>query len=256
MKQSPSAGFNQIFVPLMLGLIALFMLGCGPLEQPAYVNAVTEPAPTINTAFIEPTRFPTSTPLPTLTPVPLPTATEIIPTETILIFGDRFHPDWGYLDFGTFTEITTGNAFSGNTYLQVIPREVNNQFLIRLLNSNSKTYDRENIIRFSFYLRSPNADLNPEEFLLKTQGSNSNIYWVENDSSANENADLFFTNTQLTFYEVRAIPQGEWLYIEVEPADQVFDPVYDFFTGFILDTREIELFEYHLDQIEITLEKE
>ena len=256
MKHSRLAGLKQILLPFMFGLITLFVIGCGPLEQPAYVNAVTEPAPTINTAFIEPTRFPTSTPLPTLTPVPLPTATEIIPTETILIFGDRFHPDWGYLDSGTFTEIATGDAFGGNAYLQVRPRELSNQFLIRLLESNSKGYERERVIRFSFYLRSPDNDLDPEEFALKIQGSNSNLYWVENDSSTNENEDLSFLNTQLTFYQIEAIPQGEWLFVEVIPEDQVFDPLYDFFTGFILDSRHVELFEYHLDQIEITLEKE
>ncbi|MEM7799399.1 MAG: hypothetical protein AAF633_09430 [Chloroflexota bacterium] len=248
-----------LFIAVSIFFI-LIPIGCGSSpsieETNANLGLVTGVAPTVNSIFAPPTRIPTNTPLPTATPVPSLTPTPPIDVETIVIFDDAFDPRWTFEAEGAFVEIVDEASYTGDRLLKISPREPFSDTYIITRPNNTQPFEREKIIRISFFINSPTLELDPRDLSIRSQGSNDLTYWDEDDRSAILTQDLVFLDSQLTFFDISSIPQDTWLPIEFSPEDLEFDPNYANYTGFIFTSNEPELAPIYIDRIEIEIERE
>lgn len=225
-------------------LIITILVACQPEDDSIGV------IPTIAPEFEVPTPIPTFTALPTLTRIANPTPTAELPLKTILIYDDRFAPGWGLVGEDLLSEETEEVTFDGNQALKITPRLAFSQFYIVSTNDNREPVFRDDIIAVSFYLRSAEA-IAFDDMTITAQGSNDNIYWIEDDRSAITTSGARFEDTQLAFTGLGTIPPDTWARIEFLPQEQQFDPVYRNFTGFYLSNASTFLAPYYIDRIEI-----
>src|SRR5690606_31538237 len=99
-----------------------------------------------------------------------------------------------------------------------------------------------------------------DDLVITMQGSNQFPYWAENDDSvaglSNDDADLF-SETQLAFLNVsRDIPPNTWFNIEVWLDELVYDPDYEYVTGFYIKNDADFQRPYYIDDVEILLLKD
>lgn len=225
-------------------LLITIMVACEPEDES--IGAI----PTIAPEFSVPTPIPTFTALPTLTRIANPTATPELPLKTILIYDNKFEPGWGLETEDVFVETSEDITFDGSQALKVSPRLAFSKLFIVTTGDNRQPVFREDIIAVSFYLRSAEP-IAFDDMTITAQGSNDNIYWIENDRSAFTTSDVYFADTQLSFLGLGTIPADTWARVEFLPQEQQFDPVYRNFTGFFLSNASTFLESYYIDRIEI-----
>lgn len=233
------------FGTIILGLLLITVLvACEPEDESIGV------IPTIAPEFEVPTPIPTFTALPTLTRISNPTPTPELPLKTILIYDDQFVPGWGLVGEDLLSEPSEDVAFDGTRALKITPRLAFSQFFIVATSDNREPVFRDDIIAVSFYLRSTEP-IAFDDMTITAQGSNENIYWIEDDRSAITTSGARFEDTQLAFTGLGTIPADTWARIEFLPQEQQFDPVYRNFTGFYLSNASTFLAPYYIDRIEI-----
>lgn len=237
---------------LFRALLIVFVFICTAILAACRAEDEELGIPTIAPEFSVPTALPTFTPLPTLTPIANPTATPELPLRTIVIYDDGFRNGWDFVAEDLFAESYSEIVFDGSAAMQVSPRLAFSKLYIVADSSNIEPIDRDDIINVSFYLYSDSA-IAFDDMTITAQGSNANIYWLENDRSAITTSDAYFSETQLAFLGIGTIPEQTWARVEFLPQEQQFDPVYDYFTGFIISNSPTFQSPFLIDRIEILM---
>ena len=226
-------------------LIFTFVASCSLLEDEKCGGGST-----IAPEFGTPSPVPTFTALPTLTRISNPTATPEVPLKAIVIYDNGFAKGWGAVTEDLLLETSSDITFDGDEALKITPRLAFSRLFIVATEQNTEAVLRNDIEAVSFYLRS-GQDIAFDDMTITAQGSDANIFWIEDDRSAISRSGGFFSETQLSFLGIGTIPADTWARIEFLPLEQQFDPVYRNFTGFYLSNSETFLEPYYLDRIEI-----
>ncbi|MEM9773082.1 MAG: hypothetical protein AAF902_00780 [Chloroflexota bacterium] len=240
------------FLTIVFVLLSISLLAACEEESDLGVGVV----PTIAEDFQLPTPRPTFTRLPTLTPPTNPTATQEVPIRSVVVFDDGFKSGWGFETEDLFAELVEENRYDGTQSIKVTPRLASSRFYIVANSDLNDPIRREDILLVSFYLNGGPSAISFDDITVTAQGSNTNIFWSENDRSAFTTAGATFAETQLSFLGISVIPAETWARVEFSPLDQEFDPVYRNFTGIYLTNSGSLLTPYYIDRIEILMVEE
>jgi len=247
MQTTKQLRFSQLIFIGTLLLLTVFITACE--EENKNIGVI----PTIAPEYLDPTPIPTFTRLPTLTPVTNPTATPELPLKTIVIFDDGFKDGWQMVTEDLFAELTDELVYDGGTSIKASPRLDGSSLYIVTSPDNRVPIRREDILTISFYLNGASTPISFDEMTIAAQGSNINTYWSEDDRSAITSSDAVFQRTQIVFLGLSSIPADTWGRIEFPIQEQLFDPLYENFTGFYLSNYTQDLAPFYIDRIEILL---
>ncbi len=273
-----------------LFLVTLIFITACTASSPESENS-TNVVPTVNPLYQE---QPTLTPNPTIpptssaqtetTPMPTPEEYTFLPTkalnqtdDTIIvveeapllsntqaetIYGDRLAPNWS-VEQSWATDIGLGNteyAIVGENAIKIIPINEFGAILFSVRDTARKSYFREDVLGIRFWLFTYDDYVALDDLAITMQGSNDYPYWVENDDSVATaiNSDRFvFSETELRYLNVsNDIPPKTWVNIELWLDDLLYDPDYEYVTGFYIKNDADFQRPYYIDDVEILLLKD
>ena len=208
-------------------------------------DAVSTPEP--------PAAIPTATASPIVTQIP---DQMLVP---VTLFDDAFHRDWGVLENQEVDVemVGAGMAYLGKKALAVTPRRDFSQFFIIVKPDARKEYLRSEVYAIKFWINGGSEPINPGDLAFTVVGSNENPYWAVNDRSVSVNGEFPFSETRLNFLGFnRAIPVNTWVEIVVILDDLIYDPYYDYVTGFYLKNDKTYDHTFYIDEVSLVLIKE
>ena len=180
------------------------------------------------------------------------TADELFPTETTILYGDMLNPGWTLETDRVTYEQTTEFVHSGDSALKVEPQDGFSAFLVVTPQDIEEPYLREDVVGYRFYLSGGENGINVNDLGLAVQGSKINYYWAPFDDSALTEAVPAFSESRLFNFGIDDdIRPGEWVLVEVFLDDLVFDPNYDFFTGFYIKNDPLYIEPYYIDTLQL-----
>lgn len=194
--------------------------------------------PTIASLFIEP-----NTPEPTATSTPFPTSPPLRPnfllTDAITktIYDDALNENWAILEdtgsiFDTASDI---RVRSGQHSIAFTPQVDFAMLFFTVKPETTVSYPFGEVIGISFWLNSGDDYLQLDELAISVVGSNEINYWVANDDSVKFPAGETFSETRLYFLGLnRSIPPETWVEVYLPIDSLIYDPEYQFITGFYL----------------------
>ena len=227
--------------------VSLLLIGCGEEEDPLAAPTAASFFP-----FAVPTERPTSTPQPTGTPLPTPRPTPVIVYDTIPIFEDSLSGNWAIEPDRMDYQTTVRNVYTGTTALRITPRDDFAALLFVVDEASELIFPRDNIYGFSFYMSGGPNPIGNEDFAIAVQGSNFYEWWVPFDESARVDDGPIFSESLLLYFELNnAIPPNTWVKIEVPLDELLFDPPYEYFTGFYIKNDLSVADTIYIDQVEL-----
>jgi hypothetical protein len=211
----------------------------GWFEPPA---ATQSPAPT-------PTRGDTPTPAPTPTPPVMITRT---------IYADGLDPTWTlensqWMSYTEQSEV----VHSGDTALLFQPEEDFSSLYFTVRRAGSERYPYRQVMGVGLWLNPGPNELELDALALTVVGSNEVSYWKPDDNSVQSNNDPVFSETRLYFLGFnRPFPPDEWTYVELWLDDLLFDPMYEYVTGFYIKNDRGFFQPVYLDDVHLIMLEE
>ena len=272
--------FTGLFFLALLLLMACTTSPSEPHNASPTINPLYQSMPTATPGA---TTLPTTpTPVPTL--LPTPTETNLLPMEPVneqpeginvieaipllsdtraeTIFGERLAPNWS-VEHSWSTDIDLTNeeySIMGDKGIKLIPYDEFGAIFFTVRDTARKPYLRDEVLGIRFWLFTYNDYIATDDLVIALLGSNEYPYWVENDDSVagiNNQEEAEFSETQLFFLNVsRDIPPNTWINIELWIDDLIYDPDYEYLTGFYIKNDADFQRPYYIDDVEILLLKE
>lgn len=264
------------FAALAAALAALLLVaGCGSRAPAVRVDLTTpQPAPTVAPIFGE---IPTATPRPAITRTPRPaagrtatatagetaapaTGTAAAPTpnradptaglEIVPVYRDGLSNSWTLTNSVLVDYLTRSTAFvdEGRYALEAKALADFSTLYFTVRSDAKERFERDRVIGLRFRLTGGDAPIGSEDLAVAVIGSNGQAYWLKDDSSVESVGPVtlespLFSETRLYFLGINdAIPAGEWTEIIVWLDELIYDPDYEFLTGFYLKTDGLERF--------------
>ncbi len=246
-------------------LITLFFLlglvSCTSNNQ-STITPTYLPTPTLHPFFqpVENTPTPkavleTSTPSPVLPTIP-PSEITSAPLITTTLYADALSPHWQILENeGMTSELTsTDEVHTGRYAIAVTPSEDLSAFYLAVREGATEAYPQDRTLFLSFWINGGDNQIAPEDLAIAIIGSNDYAYWVEGDTSAYLDDEFPFSETRLYFLEFNtSIPSHKWVQVLVTLDDLIYDPVYNYVTGFYIKNDVGFRNTFYVDDIELIL---
>lgn len=202
-----------------------------------------------------PTAAPIPTPAVTATPAPTPIPPRLI-TETI--FGDDLGEAWTLSNSRWMTySIQSERVHSGETALVFRPQEDFGSLFFTVRRGATAVFPYRQVMGVGFYLNAGDTELQLEDLALTLVGSNDYNYWVAGDDSVQSNRDPIFSETRLYFLGFnRSFPPNRWVYVELWLDDLVYDPPYEYVTGFYIKNDRGVFQKMYVDDVHLIILEE
>ncbi|MBP6471766.1 MAG: hypothetical protein KBE23_04660 [Chloroflexi bacterium] len=237
--QSTTSGTVITVVPLPTPTTFLFFTQTeAPTAYETRTNAQLTAVPTVAGIFSE-----RNTPVPTLTKTPFPTYPPLRPnfssTDTITktIYDDALNENWTILEdtgaiFDTASEI---RVHSGQRSIAFTPEIDFSTLFFTVKPETRVSYPFSEVVGIDFWLNSGDDYLQLDELAVAVVGSNDYYYWVADDKSVAFPQGESFSETRLYFLGLnRSIPPETWVEVYLPMESLVYDPEYQYVTGFYL----------------------
>jgi hypothetical protein len=233
------------------------LTACGSREAPF---AAVPATPTISALF---DAVATSTPVPvapTSTGVPEPAEIERAPVAEVLgevvIFDDALADDWS-LDESWSSELVLDEetvVFAGAESIAVTPERERGAIFFTLSEGAEKPVRREDVVGISFQISGGAEYIGNDELAVSIVGSNALPYFTREKTvvQQREDADLEFSETRLYFLDINTdIPPDTWVEVVVWLDNLIFDPEYEYVTGFYIKNAPSFLNTYYIDEVKL-----
>ncbi len=190
---------------------------------------------------------------PTLTVVPeLQPDISQTQTMTITIYADELSSDWQLLESDTVeTNLSdTTRVHNGRSSIAITPSEDFSAQLFVLSEEAERAYPQDRLVAIYFWLNSGDDFLALEDLAFTILGSNDYPYYVAEDESVFIDGEFPFSETPLYYLGLnQAIPPDTWVEVEVLLDNLVFDPVYEYVTGFYIKNDAGYFNTFYVDDI-------
>jgi hypothetical protein len=258
-------------ISLALLLVTLSITGCG--KQP---NTLPQAAPTISSMFgAEPTIRPVPTPNSSdnsAIPQPLANAT-VIAQATITALGedklvavpvydDALSAGWSVKNsFQTTLDLRSQDAiYQGRFAIKVQPQITTGIIYFTLDKTATKYFARNKVQALRFYISGGTDPLDKNAIAVAIVGSNAHPYWVDNDTSVQIDGRVtdnlpVFSETRLSFLGInRSIPPKTYVKVTIWLNDLIYDPFYNYVTGFYLKTDKASAPTFYIDDVSLLMQ--
>lgn len=182
----------------------------------------------------------------------------LIPTQiiTITIFDDTLNSSWQLLDTEGMTGdlASTDEVHTGRYSIAMTPSEDLSTLYFAVRSDAKDIYPQDQVLTLSFWLNGGNDFIAPEDLAVAIIGSNDYPYWVEGDKSVYIDEEFPFSETRLYFLDINnSIPEHTWVQVIVTLDELIFDPAYNYVTGFYLKNNEGFYNTVYIDDIELSV---
>ncbi len=234
----------------------LFSAGQPGGVQSASTGQDTGARPTIASFFAEPQALPTAKPQPTVISAEFVASPTVTPTLEIseTIFDDTLSRNWRVLKYKSMQVDFENHSvvYSGQSSAAITPAEDFSSLIFSVNPDSGAVYLREQVLGISFYLNSGDSYISTSDLAVTVLGSNAYPYWVAGDNSVENTADPVFPETRLYYLDVnRSIPPQTWVEIVVWLDDLVYDPIYQYVTGFSIKNDAGFTQTFYIDRVTI-----
>jgi hypothetical protein len=216
----------------------------------------SEAVPTVASFFSQPKHTPTQ-PRIQVTSRITPEPSEIFRkwTKSIALYDDRIRPGWKILS--SDMEVKTlgaEQARTGTAAISITPQKDLSQFYLVVEHSSEEVYLRNDVYSLTFFLSGGDDYIQLDELVLTILGSNQYPYYRFRDNSVDFGAQPYFSETRLYYLGLnRSIGPGEWAEVTIKLDDLIYDPNYQYFTGFYLKNDESFWRTFYIDDVSITM---
>jgi len=273
---------------LLTNILILFLLGfstgCREVRLPDPVEGTRYPIPTIHLLFDgqdqtglptgvseEPTKIaPTvadffvrqSTPTPSPTTLPTQRATvQATPTPdlelvTVNIYDDELNSNWELLDREGMDFDLTGAPVShtGQNAISITPAKEFGRLFFAVRKDAQTAYPRAKTVGISFWINGGDNYIGVGDLAVTAVGSNIYPYWVEEDRSVYQAGEFPFSETRLYYLGFnRSIPPRTWIKVEVWLNELIYDPYYEYVTGFYIKNDKDFLKTFYIDDVSLVM---
>jgi hypothetical protein len=219
--------------------------------SPAGPTALGQPQP--GTTSGNPPARATITPLPTRAATATPR-----PLTTVTIYDEELRPGWSlrHSDAMSWRLLNSDPAYSGEVSIVITPLADYGMLFFTVEANSAAPYPRAQVRGLSFWLFSPDEPLGLDELSVSILGSNIYPYWIKGDNSVENESWPVFSETRLEFLGFNfPIPPNEWTRVEVWLEDLLYDPDYEYVTGFYIKNDEGFYRTVYIDQVEMILDE-
>jgi hypothetical protein len=220
-------------------------------STPAAAGRLTQPAADTAAAAATATVWPTITPLPTRQPTPTPP-----PVTIVTLYDEELLPGWSLRQSSAVSWRILNNdpVYSGRNSISLSPQADYGILFFTVEADSAATYPRAQVQGISFWLFSPDEPLGLDDLSISILGSNIYPYWIRGDNSVENESWPVFSETRLEFLGFNyPIPPNEWTKVEVWLEDLLFDPDYEYVTGFYIKNDEGFYKTVYIDQVEMVM---
>lgn len=219
------------------------------------------PTPTLHPFFLSPSITPTAKPTDeeanTFAPTHLPQTSKSFPLSDVItttIYSDSLDNNWLYLNDPdvtiNFSSKTT--VHDGQYALSLTPKKDFKAMYFVVSENTKEFFPQDQVISLNFWLNSGNGILDINDLAVTIVGSNDYPYWVEGDNSVYIDGQFPFSETRLAFLGLnRAIPPNTWVEIEIDVNSLIYDPSYQYITGFYIKNDQGFYNTFYVDDIRI-----
>lgn len=211
-----------------------------PWLEGAEVTATPAPAPA---------QGPTSTPVPT--PAPPRPITKTIYAEGL---GDAWTlTNSRWMSYTEQSEV----VHSGDVALRFRPEEDFGSLFFTVRRDAGEAFPYRQVMGVGFWLNAGARELELEDLALTVVGSNEFSYWVPGDDSVTNDIDPVFSETRLYFLgSNQPFPAAEWVYVELWLDDLIYDPQYEYVTGFYIKNDRGVFQRLYIDDVHLIMLEE
>ncbi len=223
-------------------LLALAAASACASDTSSITPGVIAPSPSVASLFTMPaTATVDASPLATATTeAPTPISNTATPQPVVYeqpIYMDSLSAGWTVSNSqGMSVDLNnTAHVMSGTRAISFTP-QIDYSWLYFTLEPNAPlTLPYDKVVGISMHINGGDYEIGPSDLSISMRGSNAYLYWVSNDDSVKLGDDISFSETRLYDLEItRAIPQNTWVEVIIYPAKLIYDPAYDYITGFYL----------------------
>jgi hypothetical protein len=172
------------------------------------------------------------------------------------IFSDTVHPDWTLQnsDGIAYRLVDASRAYSGTAALALTPMADFGTLFFTVKPGAGGAYPRRHVERVVFWLYSPDQPLNLDSLAVTIVGSNIYPYWIEGDNSVENDSWPIFSETRLEFLGFNyPIPADTWAEVEIWLDDLLYDPMYEWITGFYIKNDEGFYDTVFIDEVQLIM---
>lgn len=219
------------------------------------------PTPTLHPFFLSPSSTPVSTPteatIMTFASTHLPQPSNILTLTQVItttIYNDVLDTNWLYLDDPDVTTnlVSPNPVHDGKFALSLTPKKDFQAMYFVIRDDTTEILPQDQVLSLNFWLNSGEDILNVNDLAVTIVGSNEYPYWVEGDNSVYVDGQFPFSETRLAFLGLnRAIPPNTWVEIEVDINSLIYDPTYQYITGFYIKNDQGFYHTFYVDNIRI-----
>lgn len=249
------------------------------IDNPPSITEANTPIPTIAPLFRTQAALSTATPspepTPTMTialtmssPVTVTTDSSGLPLDLpeVLIYDDELNANWS-VEHSVTTQSNlwdTTHWFqqfhpqleinSGATAIAVSPQADYGTIFFTVRPESTMSYKRSEVLGVSFWLNSGSDLLAKDDLAVAVIGSNEFPYWTQEDTSVFPANTGSFSETRLYYLQVnRAIPAHTWVNVIVWLDKLVYDPTYEYVTGFYIKNDIGFRNSYYIDRVALIM---
>ncbi len=203
-------------------------------------------------------------PIPTSIPVTVPPTQNAVQEEHFLdidIYVDDFDPDWIFLEDGGIEADTINDDIvrSGRRSIALTPEYGWGIAFFAIDKNASQIYLRDEVVEISFWLNGGDDIIELDDLLVTVVGSNNYPHWVDGDNSVINTSDdrPLFPGTRLSFLGLNhPIPPQTWVEVRVRLDSLIYEPDYQYVTGFYIKNDEEFLQTVFIDDVKIEMRSE
>jgi hypothetical protein len=246
---------------LFLFLLALMLLAhsCKPIVVQPTAAKPDVKSPTVASVFFEKetsTPHPTKTANPTLAPAPARTAASWDDVALIPVFVDALEPDWHLLENqGMVFDLENSEIVrSGTSAIKVSPQLDFSRLFFVLNPDSNNAYQRKHMVGLSMWINGGENWIGLSSLAFTITGSKIYPYWDEKDRSAYIDGKFPFSETRLYFMGFNSdIPPNTWVKVELFMEQLIFDPYYDYITGFYIKNDQGIYDTFYIDDVHLLM---
>ncbi len=251
-----AAGTQPVFVtPTSFKLFSGNLTPIAPASVPAGESPATPTVANIFQTYREVPATPTIQPSPTADfSQSVSAATPSVETQTVTIYNDTFNPNWEMLASEEMNADAQSTAFvsSGKSSIAITPGRDYGTVYFVVQPAAKETYPRSRVLGLQFKLNSGDGILENNDLLITVIGSNQYPYFVLGDTSVTNTVDPVFPETRLYYLHInQAIPPHTWVDVNVWLDDLIYDPIYQYVTGFYIKNDEGFRSTFYIDDIRL-----
>jgi hypothetical protein len=268
MYRMPKALRNLPQRHILVIVVLLILSGCAyGAENGVNVQA----APTMNPAFDSPTKL-TQTVTITIATDPPPATSESVqsletavstpvapasrqgPLTWVTIYNETLRENWTLENSWdvNYDDQSTSAAYLGSKAISFTPIADFGSLFFSIQPGIQQPVRRDQTLGVSFWIYSDEGYIQNSDIAVTVLGSNKVPYWMPDDHSVTSVIQPVFSETRLYYLDInRDIPPGTWVQVRLWLDERVYDPDYQYVTGFYIKTDKGFRNTVQIDQVEL-----